>query len=174
MRTLLLAFALMVSMTCRASAADSPEATTYQIRNVKHQELLRPRDANSADGTAIVLYPAQPWKCMTWRLQPIAGPAFRLKNLFTSKTFSASADTNAPQRLVTQVPVTPDAAGLCSWQFVKLADGHYKIIEARSGQALTAVKTDGEYEVQTVVVPWQNQDEQKWILEKIDPKDLTM
>jgi hypothetical protein len=41
------------------------EATTYQIRNVKFGDLLRARDAKNANGTPIVLCPAQSWKCMT-------------------------------------------------------------------------------------------------------------
>lgn len=173
MKNLILAFAFVMGMTFMASAADLPDATTYQIRNAKYSELLRPRDANSANGTLIVLYPAQPWKCMTWRLKPAGESAFQLKNLFTSKTFSTSADTNAPRRLVTQVPLAGDAGG-SQWQFTKLVDGNYKITEVNSGQALTAVKADGGSEAEIVVASWQNQDEQKWILEKIDPKDLTM
>src|SRR5215472_16632912 len=81
----------------------APEATTYQIRNLKYGDLLRPKDANSANGTPIVLYPAQPWKCMTWRLQPSGNSAFYLKNLFTSKTFCANSESNTPQD-VTQLP----------------------------------------------------------------------
>jgi len=174
MKKVLLAFVFVVSMTFMASAVDSPEATTYQIRNVKYSELLRPRDANNAIGTPIVLYPAQPWKCMTWRLEPTGKSAFQMKNLFTSKTISAGANTNAAQRFVAQVPLVRDAGGSPSWQFTQLADGNYKITEPNSGQALTAIKTEGGSEVKVVVVPWQNQAEQKWILEKIDPKDLTM
>ena len=154
--------------------AKVPEATTYQIRNVKHQELLRPRDANSATGTPIVLYPAQPWKCMTWRLQPAGESAFHLKNLFTAKTICAGSDTNAPSPSVTQVPLAKDGGESPTWQFTKLEDGSYKITDSKSGQALTAVKNAGEYEVKIVVAPWRNLDEQKWLLEKMDPKQLTM
>ena len=157
-----------------AFAQAAPEATTYQIRNVKHQELLRPRDANSANGTPIVLYPAQPWKCMTWRLQPAGESVFLLKNLFTSKTISAGFDTHGSQSFVTQVPLAKAGGESPAWQFSKLPDGNYKITGNKSGKALTAVKTAGEDEAKIVVAPWQNSDEQKWILEKMDPKLLTM
>ena len=157
-----------------AKANQAPEATTYQIRNVRHQDLLRPRDANSANGTPIVLYPAQPWKCMTWRLQPAGESAFHLKNLFTSKTICAGTDTNAPQQFVTQVPLAKNGGESPAWQFNKLADGNYEITDSKSGKALTALKNANEYEVKIVVAPWQNLDEQKWVLEKMDPKQLTM
>jgi len=157
-----------------AFAADAPEATTYQIRNVKHQELLRPRDANNATGTPIVLYPAQPWKCMTWRLQPAGESAFHLKNLFTGKTFCTSADTNAPQPFVTQIQLAKDGGESPAWQFTKLDDGHYKIADSKSGKVLTAKKSADDSEAKIMTAPWENQDEQKWILEKMDPKQLTM
>ena len=154
--------------------ATVPEATTYQIRNVKYQELLRPRDASNATGTPIVLYPAQPWKCMAWRLQPAGASAFHLKNLFTSKTICAGSDTNALPPSVTQVPLAKDGDESPTWQFTKLADGNYEITDRKSGQALTAVKNPGESEVKVVVTPWRELDEQKWQLKKKDPKQLTM
>lgn len=153
-----------------AKANPVPEATTYQIRNVKHQDLLRPKDANSATGTPIVLYSAQPWKCMTWRLQPAGESGFHLKNLFTSKTFAAGSETAA----VTQVPLAKDGGDSPVWQFTKLADGNYRITDSKSGKVLTAAENSGEYEVKIVIAPWQNSDGQKWILEKMDPKNLTM
>jgi hypothetical protein len=157
-----------------ANSGKAPEATTYGIRNVKHQDLLRPKDANVATGTPIVSYSAQLWKCMTWRLQPAGESAFHLKNLFTSKTFSAGSDTSGLQPSVTQVPLAKEGGESPAWQFTKLDDGSYKITDSKSGKALTAAKAAGEYEVKIVVAPWQNLDEQKWQLEKMDPKQLTM
>lgn len=164
----------LVFIISRSLAADAPEAATYQIRNVKHQELLRPRDANNANGTPIVLYPAQPWKCMTWRLQPAGESAFHLKNLFTGKTFSSSTDTNASQQFVKQIPLAKDASESPTWQFTKLDAGNYKIADSKSGKVLTAKKGAGESEAKIVIAPWENLAEQKWILEKMDPKQLTM
>jgi hypothetical protein len=155
-----------------ASSGQTPDATTYQIRNVKFQDLLRPREANSANGTPIVLYPAQPWKCMTWRLQPVGDSAFHLKNLFTGKTFRA--DTNAPQSAVTQIPLANAGGDSPAWKFNRLADGSYEIADSHSGKALTAVKSAADDSIEIVTAAWQNLDTQKWILEKMAPKQLTM
>ena len=175
MKRLIPFLALMLCAAWQTSGADTqPEATTYQIRNVRFRDLLRPRNANNANGTPIVLYSAQPWKCMTWQLLPAGESTFHLKNLFTSKTVCADANTNAPQRSVTQTPLAKILTDSASWQFTKLADGSYKITDAQSGLALTAIKIAGEYEVKIATAPWQNADEQKWLLEKIDPKNLTM
>ena len=61
-----------------------------QIRNKKYGQLLRPRNANHKDGTPIVLYSAQPWKCLSWRLEPAADTSYQLINYFTSKTIQPS------------------------------------------------------------------------------------
>ena len=157
-----------------SSPAQAPEATTYQFRNQKFGELLRPQDANSANGTRIVLYSAQPWKCMTWRLQPAGESAFHVQNLFTSKTFAPDAKSEGTEKAVEQVPMKKDAAEIPAWSFTKLEDGTYKITVTQSGKALTAVKGEKDYQIKIVVEAWQNHEEQKWGLQKIDPKQLTM
>lgn len=157
-----------------SSPAQAPEATTYQFRNQKFGELLRPLDANSANGTRIVLYSAQPWKCMTWRLQPAGESAFRVRNLFTSKTFGPDTKTDAAQQAVVQVPFQQNASEDPTWQFIPLEDGSYKISDPKSGKALAAVKIENDHQIKIVVEPWQDRDEQKWKLQKIDAGELTM
>lgn len=144
---------------------------SYQVRNKKYGELLRPQDANGANGTRIVLYPAQPWKCMTWKFHPAGESAWQLQNHFTSKTFAAAA-TDQAQPQVAQLPFAKEPAERPTWQFTKLADGTYKITDTKSGKALTAVKDDSGLRV--VTQAWQDQDDQKWELLPIDPKQLTM
>lgn len=141
---------------------------SYQIRNVKFHNLLRPEDANSANGTRIVLYPAQPWKCMTWKFFPAGDGVFQLKNHFTSKTFSAGS-TNEVLSPVTQVPFGKDASARPAWRFLRLGDGTYEIVEVKSGRALTA---NGSEKI--VVKTWSETPEQKWELVETDPAKLTM
>jgi len=164
-------------------SSQAPEAATYQIRNVQFGDLLRPKDANNAEGTPIVLYPAQPWKCMTWQLKAREASTaansnsptvFRIKNLFTAKTFCADVNADTTQHRVTQIrfPKNNDDT-VPGWRFIGLGDGNYEIVDDKSGNAVTAMK-DGGYEIHIVTAPWENQNSQKWRLEKIDPKDLTM
>jgi hypothetical protein len=164
-----------------ASAQDRPSAAsdaqpledgTYHIRNLKFKDLLRPENANGANGTRIVLYSAQPWKCMTWRLRPAGASGFSLQNLFTSKTFAADAKKDQPQAAVTQIPLEVGTAPV--WQFTRLEAGSYKISDAKSGKALTAVKAENDGEPRIVTESWRNEAEQKWELQKVDPKQLTM
>lgn len=174
-KTALLIGCLFV-LVAGAFAADntglSATATeSYQIRNKKFGDLLRPKDANGAEGTRIVLYPAEPWKCMTWKLRPAGDSEFHVQNHFTSKTFIV--DTSHGETNVIQTAFARDAGERPVWRFTKLADGSYQITDMKSGAALTAIGGDGQ-SVRVVVAPWQDKAEQKWELEKTDPAKLTM
>lgn len=149
-------------------SADTPVAQkSYQIRNCKFGELLRPENANSADGTHIVLYPAQPWKCMTWKLLPAGDSAFQLQNHFTHKTFEGG--TNGMQTAVVQIPFVREASKRPSWKLEKLSNGFYRIIDVASGQSLSASSKDV-----VILAPHGETQEQQWELIETDPAKLTM
>jgi hypothetical protein len=156
------------------AAGKEAKPGSFQIRNQKYGDLLRPEEANSADGTRIVLYPAQTWKCLTWRFQANGESRFQLQNHFTSKTFAAGAGADKAPAAVTQVPFSKKPEERPTWQFTKLADGSYKITDAKSGKALTAVKEETGSGVRIVVQAWEESAAQKWELTEIDPKQLTM
>jgi pullulanase/glycogen debranching enzyme len=166
--------ALAGDPTSQPEAGKAVVAGWFQVRNQKYSDLLRPEEANGADGTRIVLYPAQPWKCMTWRFHANGESRFQLQNYFTSKTFAAEAGADKAQAAVTQVPFSKKSDERPTWQFTKLTDGTYKITDAKSGKALTAVKDKAESTARMVVQTWQEGDAQKWKLIEIDPKQLTM
>lgn len=163
----MIAFSLSAAEVPSSQTQSPAAAKSYQIRNKKFGDLLRPQDANSADGTSIVLYPAQPWKCMTWRLDSAGTSAFTLRNHFTSKTFSAKSGA-----AVVQVPLGKNADERQTWQLTKLKDGSYRIADPKSGQALSAQKNGSD--VKIVLEPSNDSDNQKWDLEEIDPAKLTM
>lgn len=58
----------------------------YAIKNVQTGLLLRIKDANSKDGTPIVAYYPENWKCMTWNFKHVDGTTYKLQNLFSGKT----------------------------------------------------------------------------------------
>ena len=163
--------ALAADVTGDKPGLSATATESYQIRNKKFRDLLRPKDANSAEGTHIVLYPAEPWKCMTWKLKPSGESTFQVQNHFTSKTFVA--DASHGETNVIQTAFAREAAERPAWRFTRLPDGSYQITDVKSGAALTATGGDGQ-SVRVVVAPWQNQDAQKWELEKTDPAKLTM
>ena len=154
-----------------APDAKAAASESFQIRNQKFGDLLRPEDASGANGARIVLYSAQLWKCMTWKLHPAGAELFQVQNHFTSKTFAAK-DQGAPLAVV-QSPWSRDAKERPAWRFTKLPDGLYQITDPASGKALTADSAGGGG-VRIVLAPWQKQPEQKWELLKTDPAKLTM
>jgi hypothetical protein len=156
-----------------AASAKPAAPESFQIRNKKFGDLLRPEEANSATGTRIVLYPAQLWKCMTWKMYPAGESVFQLQNHFTSKTFAPAAGADGATAAVAQVPFAREAPDRPAWRFTKLPDGLYQITEVKSGKALTAVAADGG-SARVMVAPWDQRDEQKWELLKTDPARLTM
>jgi len=171
----------IISLVASAGEPGSPPVAgkeakpgSFQIRNQKYGDLLRPEEANSADGTRIVLYPAQTWKCLTWKFHANGESRFQLQNHFTSKTFTAEAGADKAPAAVTQVPFAKKPEERPTWQFTKLADGSYKITYAKSGKALTAVKDEGGSGVKIVTRAWGEGADQKWELIEIDPKQLTM
>lgn len=149
---------------------DAPKS--YQIANRKRGDLLRPKDANGSDGTPIVLYPAQRWKCLTWKLTPIQDSDFTIQNHFTGKTFRLEAEGKG--REVIQVPLAKNAAKAIKWRFVKLPDGNYRITDPKTGNVLTAVKDEKDDEIRIALLPWEEKEEQEWELQEIDPAKLTM
>jgi hypothetical protein len=150
-------------------AADSAplESKSCQIRNCKFDLLLRPENANNSDGTPIVLYPAAPWKCMTWKLSPVGDSTFHLRNHFTGKTFKGI--TNQIPTVVAQIPFGRDADKSPEWRFTKLPNGFYRIADAVTGQVLT-----GRGREQVVLAPWEDREDQQWQIIEIDPATLTM
>ncbi|HEV2696145.1 MAG TPA: hypothetical protein VG347_24875 [Verrucomicrobiae bacterium] len=164
------ALLLVLALPAPADTATNSAPKSYQIRNVKYADLLRPEDANSANGTRLVLYPAQPWKCMTWKAIPAGDGKFQLRNHFTSKTFGGTS-TNEIAAVV-QVPFAKDADLRPTWQFIQLADGTYEIADPKTARALTAEK-DGD-SAKVTLKPWHDKPEQKWELLPIDPATLTM
>ena len=157
---------LAIALITRAAVAadDAPPAAqaaaagkSFQIESVAHPgRLVRPEDAKSKDGTPIVLYAKQAWKCMTWKLdvaddaQPTAD-TYRLINHFTHKTLAADAGGALVER-----PATADAA---SWHLVKLDDATYRIEQPDTHKVLTA-DDDGNLTVAT----WKSTGNQKWRL----------
>jgi len=163
---------LAAELSGQPDPASPGPGKSYQIRNKKYGDLLRPEEANSADGTPIVLYPAQAWKCMTWKFSAAGASQFTLQNHFTSKTFAAKAGNDRQAAAVIQVPFGKKPEERPAWQFNKLKDGSYKIVDSKSGKALSGQRSGSD--VKIILETSSDSDNQKWELLEIDPAKLTM
>ncbi|WP_221392484.1 RICIN domain-containing protein [Dyadobacter sp. NIV53] len=77
----------LLSILTWASAFSQEIKGNYAIKNVKTGMLLRVKDASSKNGTPLVAYYPQNWKCMTWNFKSTGGNTYQLENLLTHKTF---------------------------------------------------------------------------------------
>ena len=85
MKKTLLLLSLQLSLSFFASAQDIKG--NYAIKNVQTGMLIRVKDAGSKNGTPLVAYYPENWKCMTWNFKNTGGISYQLQNLLTSKTF---------------------------------------------------------------------------------------
>ena len=136
----------------------------YAIQNIQTGKNLRPYDANSADGTKIVLYNHVEWKCMTWEFTSLKESTYQLKNLFTGKTFQPSGKTVDGVNLVQQ-PLKKDS--LQYWVFEKYANNayHIKLKGTQLYITLSSEKTNSEI----VLKPKDDKLLQSWKLVAQDP-----
>lgn len=131
----------------------------YQLQNKATGLLMRPLDANSAEGTPIVIYPKTSWKCLTWELKP-AGDSnvFTLQNYFTSKTIRA--EKPEAKGTITQVKFSMDG-NAPKWKFIPVGEGYYRI-EHPSGLILGV--DDKDTNSPLLLQKWLNQPTQMWKL----------
>lgn len=139
-----MSLSLLLSALALADVNTPAAGDSFQIENAARPgDLLRVKDARSADGTPLVLYPKQAWKCMTWELQA-DGEAFRLRNHFTNKTLAPitspttqPADASTP---VVQRPLDKEPSPFEAWRFEPIADteGLVRVVHVESGQVLEA------------------------------------
>ena len=155
---------------CAAGLALCAPPESFHIRNKKFGDLLRPRNASHMDGTALVLYPAKLWKCLTLKFVPAGESTFQLENHYTSKSFAPDQAAAGAQARVKQVPLSSQSANQPSWKFTKLPGGEYRIVDRSSGRCLTAIPEGGSGEVFVFTAPCLDSGEQKWELVKAPDK----
>jgi len=98
---------------------------TYAIKNVKTGMLLRVKDANSKNGTPLVAYDPQNWKCMTWDFQSTGENTYQLKNLFANKTFQPLGEAKDAV-IMEEEPLLAHAANQ-QYEFIKVKKDIYLI-----------------------------------------------
>jgi len=88
---------------------------TYAIQNTVTGKNLRPYEAGGQNGNRIVLYDHEEWKCMTWDFIPAGDNSYRLRNLFTSKTFQPKENPAIVGSELVQQPISTSASQ--QWEF---------------------------------------------------------
>jgi hypothetical protein len=143
-----------------AGIAQKKEVNGYQIENKKSGLLLRPYEADGAEGVPIVVYPKYAWQCLTWDLTTYGANMYSLRNYFTGKTFQVSGKSKDGAG-IEQVSIN-DSLPEQKWEFVKMDNGYYRIQVPGTDKVLTV---DGEGANEKVkLMKWKKADGQMWKL----------
>jgi hypothetical protein len=139
----------------------------YAIKNTETGLLLRIKDANSKNGTPLVSYYPQNWKCMTWAFKHQEGNTYQLQNLFTNKTFQPQAAPSANVSLEEQ-PLVVDAKNQ-QYEFVAAGKDAYLIKLKNSDLYLTPGDKEGESDVPVILAKKDGGKHQLWTIYEQSP-----
>lgn len=151
-------FCLIFSFLC--SAYSQGIKGTYAIKNVKTGMLLRVKDASGKNGTPLVAYSPQNWKCMTWDFQSIGKNTYQLKNLFTSKTFQPMGEAREAVTMEEQ-PLVSDAVNQ-QYEFIKIKKDTYLIKLKSTDLYLTPADPEGSTNSAIVLTKKKDSADQQW------------
>lgn len=139
---------------------------TYAIENVEYGLVLRIKDAQSANGTPLVLYRPVNWKCVTWEFQKIGNNTYQLRNLFTGKTFQPKGPNVVPDLPLEQQPISENKFQY--YEFLPAGNDSYYIKLAGTELYLTpeASKVNSPIILKNKI--WKG-DLQKWVIYEQNP-----
>ena len=132
---------------------------TYAIINVKTNKAARVHNANTNDGTKIILYSHNNWECMTWQFIELEENIYLLKNLYTEKTFQPSA---SPEIGIDLWQQTLGGKNNQYWEFIKKSDETY-LIRLKDTELYVTISSDKNNSL-IILMPLNNTDEQQWKL----------
>lgn len=147
MKKVFFLYLIMICITCSLASAQVISGT-YAIKNDQTGMLLRIKDANSKNGTPLVLYNPENWKCMTWDFKNISGNTYQLQNLFTHKSFQTVANPGTDVAMEQQPFKNGDAAQL--YEFEAIGKGSFLI--RLKGSDLYLTPSDKEGSVNSVII----------------------
>lgn len=140
---------LLIAFTCASLLAHSQDIKgNYAIKNVQTGMLLRVKDAGSKNGTPLVAYYPQNWKCMTWSFKNTATNTYQLQNLLTNKTFQPITRANTGVAFEEQ-PLIANAANQ-QYEFIAVKKDTYLI--RLKGTDLYITPADDKGSVNTAII----------------------
>lgn len=142
---------------------------TYAIKNVETGLLLRIKDANNKDRTPLVAYPASNWKCMTWDFQQVEGETYRLRNLFTNKTFQPVAKVQKEGVALEQMPLLKNDESQ-EWEFIPVSIDIYMIKLKNSNLYITPSSEKNGVNSPIILSGKKEGKLQNWMIYLQDPK----
>lgn len=158
---------LTVLLTFFSNAFAQEIKGNYAIKNVKNGMLLRVKDAASKNGTPLVAYNPQNWKCMTWDFKNTGANTYQLENLLTHKTFQPQTAASMDAALEEQ----PLIAGNSNqeYEFIAVKKDIYLIKLKGTDLYITPSDPDGQVNSSIILAKKRNTAEQQWTIYQQSP-----
>lgn len=137
------------------------------IKNVQTGLLLRIKDANSKNGTPLVAYSPQNWKCMTWNFKQMEGNTYQLQNLFTNKSFEPVKDSATKVITLHEQPL--ETKPNQQYEFIAAENNSYLIKQKGTDLYITSPGNDAEVNASIVLQKKNNSNTQRWIIYAQNP-----
>jgi Ricin-type beta-trefoil lectin domain-like len=141
-------FFILVAVLFSATGYSQLIKGTYAIKNVQTGLLLRIKDANKTNGTPLVAYTPQDWKCMTWNFKHVDGQTYQLENLLTGKTIQSANQTASAGDALKQQPISNTVIQ----QYEFIPDGKNVYLIKLKGTDLYITPSDDKGSVNTPVI----------------------
>lgn len=132
----------------------------YAIKNVQTGMLLRVKDAGSKNGTPLVAYYPQNWKCMTWDFKNTGPNTYQLQNLLTNKTFQAQGEAG-PGVALEEQPLTANASNQ-QYEFISVKADVFLIRLKGSDLYVTPADAGGKVNSAIILAKKNNTPTQYW------------
>ncbi|GGB24551.1 RICIN domain-containing protein [Mucilaginibacter rubeus] len=153
-------------LPCLAVSAQQIKGS-YAIKNEKTGMLLRVKDAHSENGTPLVAYYPENWKCMTWNFKHVAGNTYELQNLLTNKTFQPKGDADVNVALEEQ-PLNTNSA-IQQYEFEAIGHDTFMIKLKGTDLYITPSDKKGVVNSQIVLAKKTNTKDQYWNIYEQSP-----
>ena len=140
---------------------------SYAIKNEQTGMLLRVKDAHSENGTPLVAYYPENWKCMTWNFKHVAGNTYQLQNLLTNKTFQPKGDADVNVALEEQ-PLNTNSANQ-QYEFEAIDHDTFMIKLKGTDLYITPSDKKGAVNSQIVLAKKTNTKDQYWDIYEQSP-----
>ena len=140
---------------------------SYAIKNEQTGMLLRVKDAHSENGTPLVAYYPENWKCMTWSFKHVAGNTYQLQNLLTNKTFQPKGDADVNVALEEQ-PLNTNSANQ-QYEFEAIDNDTFMIKLKGTDLYITPSDKKGAVNSKIVLAKKTNTKDQYWDIYEQSP-----
>lgn len=140
---------------------------TYAIKNVKTGMLLRIKDASTKNGTPIVAYNPQNWKCMTWDFKYLGPDTYQLENLFSHKTLQPAAAAATGVAFEEQ-PIR-EGSNSQQYEFIPVKKDTFLIRPKGTNLYITPADSEGEVNSAIILAEKSGSSLQEWTIYKQTP-----